>query len=98
MDVDFNVCLLSNDIEFIWFTIKSFIFEAMSMFIPKIVLGRHQYPKWFDSDIRHHLKCLRTLRKKYKSHPSQQRKIKINFFEKELQLRCLMLNLNLKIR
>ena len=26
IDVDFNVCLLSNDIEFIWFTIKSFIF------------------------------------------------------------------------
>ena len=87
MDVDFNDCLLSNDIEFIWFTIKSFIFEAMSMFIPKIVLGRHQYPKWFDSDIRHHLKCLQTLRRKYKSHPSQQRKIKINFSEKELQLK-----------
>ena len=45
MDLDFTVCLQSNDIEFIWATIKSFIFEAMSLFVPKKRMKNHQGPK-----------------------------------------------------
>ena len=55
LDVDFSVCFQSNNIYFIWFT---FIYEAMSLFNPKIRLKRRYGPEWFNSDIRHHLKCL----------------------------------------
>ena len=33
LDVDFSVCFESNDIEFIWCKLKSFIFEAMSLYV-----------------------------------------------------------------
>ena len=39
LDVDFSVCFLSKDIEFIWCTIKSFIYDAMVLYIPKVRLG-----------------------------------------------------------
>ena len=61
MDIDFGFYLQCDDIEFIWFVIKSLIFEDMYLFIPKISLKHNHGPKWFDSSIRHHLKCLRTL-------------------------------------
>ena len=35
LDVDFSVCLQSNDIEFIWTMIKSSVYYAMCLFIPK---------------------------------------------------------------
>ena len=34
----------------------------MLLYIPTKLVKQCQGPKWFDSDIRHHLKCLRTLR------------------------------------
>ena len=77
LDVDFSVCFQSNDIEFIWFSIKSFIYDAMLLYIPKVRLRSRQGPKWFDSNIRHHLNCLRTLRRKYNFHPTSLRLLKI---------------------
>ena len=85
MDLDFTVCLQSNDIEFIWATIKSFIFEAMSLFVPKKRMKNHQGPKWFNSDIRHHLKCLRTMRRKFNSRPTLYQQNSIEASEDLLQ-------------
>ena len=42
LDVDFSVCFDSNDI---WCKIKSFIFEAMSLYVPKVHKRTHQGPK-----------------------------------------------------
>ena len=50
--------------------ISSTIINAMYLFIPKFRLRSHQYPKWFSAELRHQLKCLHTLRKKYKHSPS----------------------------
>ena len=85
LDSDFSVLLNSKDIEYIWFVIKSFIFESMSLFVPKIFVRHHQDPKWFNSEIRHHLKYLRSMRKKYKSHPTLHRREKIQYSENCLQ-------------
>ena len=85
MDSDFSCCLQCNDIEFIWSIIKSHIFMAMSLFIPKIYLKHRHGPKWFNSDIRHHIKCLRSMRKKYKATPTLQRKNNIKLSEEQLQ-------------
>ena len=45
MDIDFGLYLQCDDIEFIWFVIKSLIFEAMYLFIPKISLKHNHGPK-----------------------------------------------------
>ena len=61
---DFSVCFQSSDVDTVWSTLKLLILYAMELFIPKVRLKTHQYPKWFTSDIRHSINCLRTLRRK----------------------------------
>ena len=58
LESDFSIVFDSSNIEFIWFCIKSFIYKAMWLYISTKLVKRRQGPKWFDSDIRHHLKCL----------------------------------------
>ena len=84
-DTDFSMCFQSNDIEFVWSTVKSIIHEAMSRYIPKVKLNTYRNPPWFNSSIRHHLNCLRTLRKKYKRNPSESKLKKIISCEVALQ-------------
>ena len=80
------LCLfLSKDIEFIWCSITTFIYDAMLLYIPKVRLRSRQGPKWSDSNIRHQLKCLRTMRRKYKTHPTPIKLWKIKSLEVELQ-------------
>ena len=55
LDSNFSAVFDSSNIEFIWFFIKSLICKAMSLYIPRILVKRHQGPKWFNSNIRHHL-------------------------------------------
>ena len=64
LDYDFSICLQSSCIGIVWTNIKEAVTNAMNLFIPKVRLRRHQTPKWYTSDIRHHLNCLNTLRKK----------------------------------
>ena len=70
MDTDFSPCLLSNDIEFIWSIIKNAIYSGMNLFIPKVRLRKHQFPRWFTPELRHLTKRIRTLRKRISKHPS----------------------------
>ena len=65
---DFSDCYNSDDVEFIWFIIKGYIISAMELYIPKVKVRSHQYPKWFTAHLRHQVKCLRTLRRKIKNH------------------------------
>ena len=81
LESDFSCVYDSCDIEFVWFCIKSLIYNAMLLYMPKILVKRHQGPKWFNSDIRHHLKCLRTLKRKFKNQPTQIRESKINHLQ-----------------
>ena len=50
--------------------IKSIIYDAMILFIPKFQFRSKQYPKWLTKDLCHQLKCLHTLRRTYKHLPS----------------------------
>ena len=90
LDSDFSILYDSSDIEYVWFLFKSFIYQAMSLYIPKVLVKRHQNPKWFDSDIRHHLKCLRTLKRKHRSKPSVHRQSKIHSMESILQSKLVL--------
>ena len=67
---DFSHCFLSCDVDHVWSSIKLIIQQAMDLFIPKVKLRSHQFPKWFTPDIRHRLNCLRTLRRKCITHPT----------------------------
>ena len=57
----------------------------MHIFVPKFKLKSSQSPKWFTSNIRHQIKCLRTLRKKYKSRPTEHNLLRIKTAEETLQ-------------
>ena len=67
---DFSHCFLSCDVDHVWSFIKLIIQHAMDLFLHKVKLCSHQFPKWFTPDIRHHLNCLCTLRRKCRSHPT----------------------------
>ena len=75
----------STNIEFIWSMIKSVLYHAMCLYIPKSRLRSRQDPQWFDPSIRHQINCLNTLRRKSKSHPSPFRSSKIELLENQLQ-------------
>jgi len=63
-------CLYTSDVETAWAIIKSVVYEAMTLLIPKFQLRSKQYPKWFTKDLRHWLKCLHTLRRICKRSPT----------------------------
>ena len=65
LDIDFSDCLLSSSIEQVWSILKYAILTAMHIYIPKVRVKPKHHPKWFNSEIRHAINCLRTLRKKY---------------------------------
>ena len=53
----------------IWSIIRSTVYDAIMLFIPNVWLCS-KYSKWFIKVLCHQLKCLHTLRKKYKRSPT----------------------------
>ena len=53
----------------------------MELVIPKVRLKTKQFPKWYTSDIIHQLKCLRTLRRKYRRSPTNHSLHRLNTAE-----------------
>jgi len=60
---DFTPCYQTSDIEFIWCFISTIIKNAIDCFVPTTVVQHAHQPKWFNSNIRHHIKCLCTLKR-----------------------------------
>ena len=58
----------------------------MHLHIPTVKLGKQCYPKWFDSELRHLLNCLHTLKRKYHCHPTPHTLSKLRALESDLQL------------
>ena len=57
----------------------------MNLHIPKIKIHNHLQPKWYTSEINHHIKCLRTLCHEYKHHPTEHRAAAIKNSERDLE-------------
>ena len=58
----------------------------MDHFIPLTIVHHAHQPKWFNSSIRHHIKCLNTLRRRRcNKHPTAIIRTKIEESEKSLQ-------------
>lgn len=84
---DFTLALSSNNTEFIWSYIKTAINSAADLFIPKIQVNSNtQQPQWFNPPIRHKIKCLRTMKRKYSNHPTDSNERKVANLQKELQM------------
>ena len=78
-------CFLYTDVEDIWNIIKSSILSSMHKYIPKYRLKSHSSPKWFTSEIRHLLNCLKSLRKRFKLYPTQNNLNRLKSAESNLQ-------------
>ena len=74
--VDLSLCFQSEDIEFIWSFLNNLIGDAINKFVPISSISHNKQPIWFNSNIRHHIKCLRTLRRKFNKRPTDNNKMK----------------------
>ena len=69
-------CFLSHNVEFIWETIE-LIISDYSFLLPKFTV--------IINPIRHHIKCLHTLHRRHKRHPTRSLEEKIKLSEESLQ-------------
>ena len=82
---NFNQCFNSVDTEFIWDQLKTAIYNALNRYVPTVPITTVNQPKWFTPSIRHKVKCLRTLKRRFAAHPTEKAKQKIKSMESELQ-------------
>ena len=64
--------------------IQKAINSAIEQCVPSIKIGPNQQPKWFNATLRHHIKCVRTLRKKYLWSPSENNQMRLQTAESNL--------------
>ena len=62
----------------------------MSLYIAKVRLRKSQYPHWFNSDLRHRHKCLRTLCRRFSRHPSPSLSVRLHSTEESFQRASLL--------
>ena len=82
---DFTPCLMSEDIEFVWSYLSNTIKDALPHFIPITTIKPNSQPVWFNSDIRHHINCLRSLRRKFNNNSTEYNKNKLETSQNLLQ-------------
>ena len=85
LDCNFNLLMESTNIEFVWSSLKNLILETILHSTPITRARRSPYPKWFDSNIRHKINKLRSLRKFCRRKPCPHNLLKLSFEEIQLQ-------------
>ena len=65
--------------------IGQLLVEGMQLFIPLYKVHSNQDPIWYNSEIRHCINRLRTLRRRYKCHPTNHISSIIDSIENTLQ-------------
>jgi len=68
-----------------WKSIDDLLLNAMHIFIPMNKIHSNQQHIWFNSEITHCIKQLKTLRRRYKCHPTHHILNRINSLENILQ-------------
>ena len=84
-DVSFSECLTSSDMETIWSFFKRIFFSGCDIFIPKYKRKQKENPAWFNYEIRHQVKCVRTLKHLTKHKPNTCRLTKLSSLQVGLQ-------------
>jgi len=59
----------------------------MNVHIPKIKIHNHLQPKWYTSEMKHHIKHLETLRRKYRHYPTESKANAIKNSKASLELK-----------
>lgn len=77
--------LVSPDINKVWTETKKAIMSASTHFIPSRKASHLSQPKWFNSEIRHQINCIRTLRKSLLVRHSVSKQIKLHQLEMQLR-------------
>ena len=85
LDYNFSDCFNSNDVETVWSSIKHAIYLGMHLFIPKVRIRRRQFPVWTTPNLRHLLKCLKSLRRKCSRSPTPGNLTKLQALEERVQ-------------
>ena len=84
LEYDYSDFLSLSDVDALWVSLRSIITETINRFIPKVVLRRSLFPKWYTKDIRHLIKRTCTLRRKCKQNPTPYLIDKLSCFEQDL--------------
>ena len=67
---DFKELYEISNLENAWTYFKDIISTAVLQFVPRISSRKHPRPKWFNSEIQHHLNQVHTLRRRHRRNPS----------------------------
>lgn len=84
LDVDYSRILASTDVEFIWINLKSVIWEACNLLVPRCEAKKRTGPRWFNHEVRHLLNRVHTTRRRIKRGSSTSLLSKLDMLEKEL--------------
>jgi len=84
-NTDFTPFYTSEDIEFLWYYLSNIIRSAIEQLIPTVTVNESNQPPWFNSNIRHHIKCLRTLKRKHTAHPTTANLTNLENSQEQLQ-------------
>ena len=85
LDYDFSHFYSINDIDTLWSLLKQVLLDSAQLFVPKFKVKATQNPKWFNSEIRHELNCIHSLRRAYRKSPSPANSLKLDKAESLLQ-------------
>ena len=80
-----NNFFVSNNIEYLWSTLKSIIHEAISLYVPLFGSRIRAYPQWFSPNLRHCLNKLHTLRRKFRKSSTANRATSLLQAESQFQ-------------
>ena len=84
--IDYSTCYQSENVEFVWSFVKSLLLQGIRRFIPTIKLKTTAHPKWFTPALRHQLKCIQTLKRRYHKSPTEHIKSRILLSENQVAL------------
>ena len=80
-DIDFIPLYQTEDVDHVWSFIDLVVKSAMYQFIPIVSVPCTNQPVWFNSEIRHYIKPLRTLRRKCNKHSTANNVAKLKSLE-----------------
>ena len=85
LDSDLCLSLHSDSVEQVWSFLKETIVKGLNLFVPKVKIFPKDHPTWFNSEICHAIKCVRSLRHKCIKHPTPNNHSKIHSLETRLK-------------
>ena len=85
LDSSFKDCFLLREVNSVWSSFKSVFFKGCDTFIPTTKKHSKSAPPWFNSNIRHRINCVKTLKCSLAQTPTQTKMFRLSCMETELQ-------------